>query len=358
MTKPLKVLHVIDSLAVGGAERLLVNVVNNLSGFEHHIITLSLKTDLDAEIMPGCRITRLNFRSKRDSLKCIRAIRRYIRENKIKLVHSHLVMSNMLTRLAAGRRVKVINSLHTLNGVRYFSSGFSWQRVLEKLTYKKRHLLIAVSEGVLKDYQKFIGIKGEAIVLHNFVEDRFFAAAPNKRVFIDKLRMVAVGNIKPQKNYRFLVDAFCALPENIELDIYGSGAFDEETEAKIREHGLKNLRLKGVSNEIEKILPTYDLYVMSSLNEGHPVALLEAMACGMPALVSDIPVLREALGNKGLFFSLSDTSEFITKVQQIARHEIDLYEYAAHNLEMARFLGRKDVYLEKLSSIYKKFILS
>src|SRR5688572_3443861 len=94
------VLHVIDTLSVGGAEKLLVGTVNGLSQFNHHVVYLSGSDALAKDLPADCKIVKLNFRSKLDTFRCVKQLRRYIRENDIDIVHSHLVMSTIIARLA------------------------------------------------------------------------------------------------------------------------------------------------------------------------------------------------------------------------------------------------------------------
>lgn len=104
----INILHVIDTLGIGGAEKLLVGTINALSNCNHHVIYLCGKDKLASELPANCRITRLNFHSKWDVPRCVLAIRRYIKENNIEIVHSHLVMSNLISRLATPRKVKIV----------------------------------------------------------------------------------------------------------------------------------------------------------------------------------------------------------------------------------------------------------
>src|SRR5690606_27538968 len=110
-------LHIIDSLEVGGADRLLVDIVNGLDEFDHHVISLSDKASLRSSLKANVKFSSLGFKSKLDTLRCAREIKKYIRENKISEVHSHLVMGNILARLGTPRNVPVFNTLHTLAGV-------------------------------------------------------------------------------------------------------------------------------------------------------------------------------------------------------------------------------------------------
>lgn len=345
------ILHVIDTLGVGGAEKLLSGTVNSLPYFNHHIVYLNGKDTMAAELHENCKISKLNFRSKWDIPRCVVELRRYIRKNEITVVHSHLVMATLISRLACPPDVKLFNSIHSILGSRCFAPAKRLQRLVEKLTYKKRHHLIAVSEEVRRDYDECIGIKGECTVLSNFVDNCFFSGDFKRMSFNGTFRMVTVGNLKPAKNYNYLVNAFKKLPKGIHLDIYGDGPLRKELQAAIDEHKL-NIRLCGLKKNVHEVLRNYDLFVMSSIFEGHPVALLEAMASGMPAIVSDIPVLREATMNQGIYFDLSNPADFITKITAIADHKVDLDVFAEANFEMVKKEAGKEPYMQKLFSLY------
>lgn len=345
------VLHVIDTLGVGGAEKLLVGVVNGLPQFNHYVVYLCAPNVLSAELPANCKVTGLNFKNKLDIFRSVIALRKYIRKNNIDVVHSHLVMSTLIARLACPSNVPLYNSVHSLLGHRCFGSGKWLNRMIERLAYRKRHHLIAVSEEVRKDYDNSIGIKGSSSVLPNFVENSFFLPDFKRMSFNGTFRMVAVGSLKPAKNYSYLINAFRQLPKGIHLDIYGDGPLKNELQTAIDQHQL-NIRLCGNHNNMQEILPKYDMFVMTSVFEGHPVALLEAMACGMPALVSDIPVLREATGGEAILCDLNKTSDIVEKIQAIANHQVDLDHYAKANFERVKKLSTKETYMRSLSNIY------
>lgn len=335
----------------------MIGVIRNTTQWEHHLITLGDERPLLKELPENCHYQSLGFRSKIDIWRCCRFIRKYIHERQINLVHSHLAMSNIVARLATPRNLPLINSLHNLNGEKLFRHRFSIPTLLEKLTYKKRHRIIAVSQAVLDDYNKFIGVKGEALVLHNFVEDRFFSDAPKTWHPGARLKLIAVGTLKDQKNYSYLVRAMANAPEGVSLDIYGDGPLRSSLEMEIACLSSP-VRLMGTHLAIHNVLRDYDLYVMSSIHEGHPVALVEAMASGLPALVSDIPVLHEALGDMGLYFELRDTIDFTEKIRQIWEGQIDLNRYAEYNWRLAKAKARKQQYLDILAEVYTHSLLN
>jgi glycosyltransferase involved in cell wall biosynthesis len=345
------ILHVIDTLDMGGAEKLLTGTVNGLPEFNHHIICLCGTGSLVKELPADCKVVTLNFRSKLDTWRCVKQLRRYIRDNNISIVHSHLVMSTMIARLACPKDTPLFSTLHSLLGQRCFRRGQRFQRFLERLIYRKRHHIIAVSKEVANDYHNAIGIKGGYHVLPNFVEDKFFKDDYKRMSFNGRFRMVTVGSLKPAKNHRYLAEAFRHLPKGVSLDIYGDGPLRTEMEEQIEKYQL-NIKLCGMRNDVHEVLPQYDAFVMSSVFEGQPVALLEAMACGMPSILSDISTLREAAGDTGIFCDLNNVADFVEKVKAIANHEVDLDVYAKGAFERVQQMARKDRYMQELTRLY------
>jgi len=350
------VLHIIDSLPVGGAEKLLVGVVNSLHEYDNHLIYLGGSNKLVSELTSDCKITKLHSsKTSRWNIPVFAyRVNKYIRQHNIDIVHSHLVMATLVARMACPSDVKLFNTIHSLVGSRFFGRGNIGLKLLEKMTYKKRHHIIAVSEEVLHDYDYYIGIKGAYNILPNFIDDQYFTNKYKKAAFTESLRMVMIGNLKPAKNYPYLLEAFKKLPGTVQLDIYGDGPLRDDFQSVINKNGL-NIRLCGTISNAHEILSDYDLFIMSSSFEGHPLSLLEAMALGMPTAVSDIPVLRETTGNKGIYFKLNDPNDFVKKINAVAAHEVDLDEYAKHNFELSKKLITKQAYIRALSQIYQSF---
>jgi glycosyltransferase involved in cell wall biosynthesis len=344
------VLHIIDTLDIGGAEKVMVGTINSLPDFEHHVVYLSGSDALASHLPASCTVTKLNFRSKFDIFRCALQLRRYIRDNKISIVHSHLFMATVIARMACPKKVKLFTTIHSLPSKNYFA-GSRLSRWMEKLTYRKHHHIIAICHEVFRDYNECIGVKGPYTILYNYVEDVYYSNEYRKMNFNDSFRMVAVGNLKKAKNYAYLVEAFKSMPENVYLDIYGAGPLRHSLQHEIDKHQL-NIRLCGVRDDIQNVLPRYDAFIMSSIFEGQPISLLEAMACGMPAILSDIPVLREVTSDKAIFYKLDNVNDLVSKISAIARHEVNLDEFAQSNFERVRRIASKQNYMDALTKLY------
>ena len=344
------VLHIIDTLGIGGAEKVMIGTVNSLPDFQHHVVYLGGSDALAPQLPADCKIIKLNYRSKYDFVRCVLQLRRYIRRNNIEVVHTHLFMATVMARLACPRSVKLFTTIHSTPSRNYFAKR-KLARVIEKITYRSHHHMIAICHEVFRDYNECIGIKGPYTILYNYVEDIYYAKQYRKMSFNGTFKMVAVGNLKEAKNYPYLIEAFKKMPKNVHLDIYGSGPLQEQLQNEIDAHQL-NVKLCGVRDDINNVLPNYDAFIMSSIFEGQPISLLEAMACGMPAILSDIPVLREATNNMAIFYDLNNVNDLIEKVTAIANHQVDLDIYAKANFERIRKIASKENYMTMLKKIY------
>ena len=175
---------------------------------------------------------------------------------------------------------------------------------------------------------------------------------------LKEIRIVAVGNIKKQKNYIYLVKAFQYLKNyRISLDIYGIEDEDfNNLNEEIDRYKLP-IVFKGSSANINEVLPNYDIYVMPSLYEGFGIAVVEAMASGLPLLLSDLPVFHEVTFNNALFFDVKDTMSFVELIKDIFEEKYDLNQLSLKGVEIANQNYTKEIYLKKLFAIYEKTII-
>lgn len=346
-----KLLHIIDFLGVGGAEKLLVSVINGLNGkVEQHLIVLGPPVPLLEDLPASCKTTVLGFKSYSDLWTIHRFVKQYIRKQGIEIVHSQLYWSNMIARTSAGKHVKVFNSIQAISS----EASYKLNRLtlyLEKLTYRKRHHIIGVSGEVLNDFDKWVGLKGPSSILYNMIDDKFFAVKPKTEYSNIGLRLVAVGNLRLQKNYPYALEAFKKMPAEVSLDIYGEGDLRNEFQAVIDRYKL-NIRLCGHNHELEKVLPTYDMVLMCSLYEGFSLGLMEAMACGLPPIISDVPVLREAGGEDATYIDLKDPDDLVKKVNSLLANKSQLPVLAAKAHQRALTLAKKESHLGKLMQLY------
>ncbi len=310
------IVHIIDNLGRGGAETMLVAVTKQLPEYNNIIVTLSPENDFGTELECNT-IFCLNLKSVLLAPVAAIKLRAIIKKNKVAMVHSHLFWSTVVARMGVPKNIPLITTIHA-----FVASSIEYQpwkmRMLERLTYKiRKSTILTVAKGALDEYFNLIKVKPhQAQALYTFVDPLVFNETNNNgsKIKNNHFKLVTVGNLKEQKNHRFLLDAFKLLKnENISLDIYGKGPLDKTLQKQIDAAQL-NIHLKGQVANIQQQLNQYDLFVMSSLYEGFALSVLEAMALGMPLLLSDIVSFREQCADTALYFNLDNPGDFAEKL--------------------------------------------
>jgi glycosyltransferase involved in cell wall biosynthesis len=352
-----KILHVIDGLPLGGTENQLLALAPELAR-HHEIVLVTLKDTDRADLgpLPVVRRYRLGFTTYRSLPLAVARLRKIIADERPDLVRAYLFWASVTARLATPATIPLIFSIHSTMS----ADGYVNNRVtlwLEKLSYRARHGLIGVSRHALDDFDRYVGIKGRADVMTNFVNPEFVGHRRPPRPFTSSLRLVAVGNLKPVKNYAYLLDALNELPRDLQVDIYGEGLERPALERQIATTGVK-ARLMGIRGDMWSVLQDYDLFAMPSLYEGCPNAAIEAMAVGLPLLLSDIPVMREVSHGNALFFDPRDPRSFADVMRRIRNREVDLQAMADRGVEIVRTNYLKADYLKRLNAIYADAVAS
>lgn len=340
---------------------LLVGILQDLQqSFRVVLVTLSHENYFEDLNFEHVQLHCLGVKSKWSYPGAILKLKKIIKKEAPAIVHAHLVYSSIVARLACPKHIPLIFSVHNEIGNNVFKKSailFS----LEKLSVQSNHSLIAVSNAVLKDYETVIPFGGKKYVLENFIGDEFFARHNAADIYKqgDTLRMVALGNVKHAKNYEYLVQSFIQLKGYpVTLDIYGKkdDIIYPSLQTLITENNLP-VTFKGIGTNIPELLSSYHVYIMSSLHEGFGIAAIEAMACHLPLLLSDLAVLREITMNNAIFFDIKDNSALSKCVREILQGKSNLHDLSTQGQAIAKNYSKKK-YLEKLLSIYKKALPS
>lgn len=357
--KKKRLIHFIFNLGRGGAETMLVRVIKELNEYENIVVTLFPMDHFGNELQCDKRVC-LNLKSLFGLPLAVFSFRRLVKREKPDAVHTHLFWPTFIARFAVPKKIPLITTIHA-----FIASSVEYKhwyiRFLDKFSYRfHKSMIIVVAKGALAEYFSFLKLKPwKSYALYTFVDiNRFNNSGIAGKTPSPVFRVISVGALRTQKNYTFLVRAFSkmkALP--VELHIYGTGNLLKELQQQIDETGA-NVILKGEVSRIETIIPQYDLYVMSSSFEGFSLSVLEAMAMGMPLLLSDIASFREQCDGIAEFFSLNDTDDFIGKLNAIMKlgpGELKAMgekarDRAIHNFTLEQHMeGLRRIYAEALA---------
>lgn len=159
--------------------------------------------------------------------------------------------------------------------------------------------------------------KSKIVVIPNGVDERFFI---KKQVnTIAPYSILFVGRLSPQKNLTVLINAFSKLKLNANLTIVGEGSEEVKLKKLVSSYGITKVNFVGRKDENE-LIPYYakaDIFCLPSNTEGMSLAMLEAMASGLPMAAADLPQYRNIV-EKGTYFVKNNTSdEYLKAIMEL-----------------------------------------
>lgn len=342
----MRVLQVINTLAVAGAEALLVDVIRGLArrGVVSDVWALRragshLERALDSE---GVRVYGLSTRSVY-SPGHVAPLFRHLRRHRYDLIHVHLFPAQLWAVVAAvisGTRTPLVTTEHSTYNRR--RKWYFW--LLDRWMYARYQRVICISEATRDAFAQWMpAIEGRIEVIWNGVSLERFRAAQGYRkvdvIGVDAPFILSVGRLQREKNMETLVRAVGAL-DGVHLAIVGEGADRATLEALIAKEGLLGrVHLLGRRSDIPQLLKTADVYVQSSLWEGFGIAAVEAMASGLPVVASRVPGLADVVGDAGLLVDPRDPKAFAEQIYNVITNGRMRQSLAERAIERAQMFG-------------------
>jgi glycosyltransferase involved in cell wall biosynthesis len=318
------VLQIIGDLGIGGAQEVVRTLVEYLASddcvpivctfkdgpLRHEIEQLGIRV----EMLPSRRYSIVAFPwFVVDMIRIWRALSRLVRRYKVDVVQTHLLGSlNFLVlflRYTTNLRV-VLWTFHSANFVlsEAHLSRYKWllkpKRYVHNLLYRLTSPLIdgfvAVSEEVERAMVEIIGpIQDKITVICNGVDVRRYRESIGKAPVRSQLglevstRLIAVvATLKEEKGHRYLIEAMVSIvPQypDVHALVIGDGRLRQELQAQVERLKLcDHIHFLGNRHDVPGLLAASDLFVLPSLWEGLAMALLEAMAAGLPIVATEV----------------------------------------------------------------------
>lgn len=289
----MRVLHFIDSLSTGGAERLVVDLAEAATrrGEDVSIVTLSSNPGIPLEHAQRVGLDVISLDRARADPRIVRDLRSAARG--FELVHVHLFPAMYW---GASLGCPLVFTEHSTVNRRMASRCWS---LPEARVYRRYDEVVAISAGVrdsLTRHLDDIGAPREVPIVHNGVRADFFATVKTRPSEHDgTLRLIGLGSLTTVKNWRFAVEAVQRVPDS-SLDIVGEGPLRSSIQKLINSLNLQGrVRLLGSVSDVPNLLQRYDAMVVPSLWEGFSLAAAEGLAVGLPVIASNIAGLREVI---------------------------------------------------------------
>ena len=332
----MKVLHVITSLDVGGAEKLMVDLLPQLKGRGVEVELLLFVGNrtmfYDQLEREGIKIT--SFADKGSVYNPLHIIRlyRYLKKNHFDVIHTHNTSPQIFAAIVA-----MLSSL-TLVTTEHSTSNHrrDWKcfRILDKWMYGKYSRVICISDATENNIREYLGrdkSDSKYLTVYNGVDvNKYADAQPITDYHINKKVVTMVAGFRYQKDQDTLIRAMLHLPkEGYELWLVGDGARRGELENLVATSGLnEQVKFWGVRGDVPSLLKSSDVVVMSSHIEGFGLAAVEGMSVGKPFIASDVDGLNDVTRGAGLLFTHRDDKQLAELIQTLMRDR-ELYKYVA-----------------------------
>lgn len=321
----MRILHVITSLEIGGAEKLITDIVpkfilkgNTVDVCVFNGIDTSLKkTLLDA----GVKVISLGYNCSVYKLEFIWKLHKLMKEYDI--VHTHNGAPEYFGAVAS-----LFTSTHIVCTEHNTTDRFrekKWFRPICTWMYKKYDKVICISDKAETNLKALMPSLCNVVTIYNGVDIKRFrqAKSHNELKPTDKILIIMVAAFRPQKDQDTLIKAFAQLPSNkYELWIVGDGERRSILERIVANYNLiESVKFLGIRHDIPELLNTADIIVMSSHYEGLSLSSVEGMSVGKPFIASDVDGLREVVNGYGILVRHEDPTELATEIMRLSENK-------------------------------------
>lgn len=368
----MRVLYYLDSLNRGGAEMQALDVCRNAQRFGIEMTLVAggggaLETDF---MNAGVEFIRLSRKLPVD-LYLASQLRRIVREGRIEIVHGYQAVDGLHLYLAT----------HGLKRVRRVLSfqGFIQDRrnrLASRFLIRRMHLNIVVSHGLrqwLAEKDRLEAARDFTVLYNGADPQRLVPTGASLRGELglsESTRLIGmVGNFyrDPRKDQLTVCRALPAIfAEFSDVHCVFAGRVEDGAEGKfadclnfcVENNITDRVHFLGGRDNIPDVLAALEVFVFSSLHEGLPVAVSEAMLAGVPLVVSDIAPLIEASGD-GRYaevFQTGDARSLADKLFPLLRSEAKRQELSASALEFAEKNLSIDAHLKRLAELYRSLL--
>lgn len=360
----MRILYVIDSMTKDGAESQLLKTLDRLppDQYEAYVVLSRAEGERIAELAEIlCVKDVATFGSEGRRMKLLEkafALGGIVNAVKPDIVHSWLWYSNFLCglsrKLGLWRKIPFIASQRGDYHARYGKFRL-W--LTEKLIYNTADILLTNSAQIQRS-------------LHKQYPDKNIVSIPNllelptqewtQPEVSDEKLIVSVGRFAPEKGHRYLIEALNLLNQQDvawRCMFLGEGELEAELRALVAEYGLsEQIAFPGFCEEVFSVLLTADVFVLPSLHESSPNALIEAMGIGVPSIASDVGGIADLIEaeRNGVRVPPQDPEALATALHRMLTEPDFANELGKNARATIQQKFDSAVSLEKLEGIYRQ----
>lgn len=310
---------------------------------------------------------------KRNNLKAVRDVIKIMDEERYDFVTCHTPVGGVIARVAA-HKTNTGPVMYTAHGFHFFRGS----PLINSLVYKSIEKLlanwtdalvtinnedyIAAKKFKLKNGGKVYKIPGIGVNISKIQNTNIIRLEKCKELGINKesLIILNIAELSKRKNQETIIRTFSQIKtKNAVLLICGTGELEGKLRHLINSLGLENkVKLLGFRKDIDEILKISDIFFFASYQEGLPVAVMEAMAAGLPVLCSDVRGCRDLIEDSkgGYLFNPNDINGFKLSLESLLADQSLREKFGDYNMDVVKKYDVKNV-IEEMKQIYDEVII-
>lgn len=308
------------------------------------------------------------------NLQAYKQLVKIMKDENIDLVHCHTPMGAVLARLAA-KKCGIKDVLYTAHGFHFFKGASikNWliyypvERFLSRYTGTQ----ICINMEDFNNAKKFkatnveyiagVGIDTKGIKEKSDIEDKQKDELKKELNLKDTDRiLITAGEMIERKNQKFLLEVVKKIKEketSVKLIVCGHGRLEHFLKSKVKELGVENnVIFTGYRTDIYKILGLAEIFLFSSLQEGLPVAVMEAMAVGLPVVCSNVRGNADLIDNEkgGYVLDSFEVNVWVDLIYSLLMDKNRLKSFGEYNMNRIKEYDRSNVEKE-MRRIYGRY---
>ncbi len=354
----MKILHIITSLATGGAEHLMVDLLPRLRelGNEAELLVFDGRRTPFYEQLEktGITINSLGMGGNVYHPRNLLRLTQFLHQHRYDIVHTHNTACQLyapMARILSRSTFRLFTTEHNTTNRR---RGKWWLKPIDHWMYGRYERIVCISDQAQSNLVKYIGNKPSITTIFNGVDTQRFVRPVKDIANLSEFVITMIAAFRPQKDQETLIHALELLPSNYMVQFVGSGTrLTEVQEMAKRSAVADRITFLGNRTDIPELMEISDVMVLSSHWEGLSLSSIEGMASGRPFVASDVDGLREVVQGAGVLFPEAD-------YRQLAYEIENLCENPAHYRDVAERCQKRaqqfdiSIMAEKYSSCYRE----
>ncbi|GIU73200.1 MAG: glycosyl transferase [Bryobacteraceae bacterium] len=351
------VMHLVDTLEAGGAERMCVQLANAMAERGRVVAVCAtrrsgpLREELDARV----GFVNLGRRWRFDAAALWR-LRQEVEQRGIRILHAHGTALFAAAAASAGRReVRVVWHDH-YGGLIHARSSWPYRMVRRRMA-----AVLAVNEELARWSRERLGVSAERVFVVGNFATRGIGEPASGLPGTAGYRLVQVANVRPQKDYTTMLRAMARIVREeprahlLVVGACGTEGHGAEVRRLVEELGLAaNVTFLGPRRDVGAVLAGCDVGVLSSASEGLPVALLEYGEAGLAAVCTDAGACRAVLDGVGPVVRVGDDAALAEAVLALLRDPEERVRAGGKLRERVRARWSREAVLERIEEAYEK----